>query len=110
MIRMSMAVALAAAPAAASAVIHNSGPGAPEFDVVVYGASCAGVAAAVAAGQLGMTVGLYEPLPMIGGMCAAGNLALHDSGPAGCDLASHTQCMGSLSPLSSLPFKIPGVV
>ena len=56
---------------------------AAEFDVVVYGASCAGVAAAVAAGQLGMKVGLYEPLPMIGGMCAAGNLALHDSGPAG---------------------------
>ena len=56
---------------------------APQFDVVVYGASCAGVAAAVAAGQLGMKVGLFEPLPMIGGMCAAGNLALHDSGPAG---------------------------
>ena len=56
---------------------------AAQFDVVVYGASCAGVAAAVAAGQLGMKVGLFEPLPMIGGMCAAGNLALHDSGPAG---------------------------
>ena len=54
-----------------------------DFDVVVYGASCAGVAAAVAAGQLGMKVGLFEPLPMIGGMCAAGNLALHDSGPDG---------------------------
>ena len=27
-----------------------------------------------------MRVALYEPLPMIGGMGAAGNLALHDGG------------------------------
>ena len=73
---------LMAVAAAAAAVVAAASQ--PEFDVVVYGASCAGVAAAVAAGQLGMKVGLYEPLPMIGGMCAAGNLALHDSGPAGC--------------------------
>eukprot|EP01046_Picozoa_sp_COSAG06_P032068 COSAG06_NODE_3177_length_5730_cov_98.321080_7_plen_291_part_00 len=77
------AAALVAAAAPPSPPSPPSPAAAPEFDVVVYGASCAGVAAAVAAGQLGLKVGLYEPLPMIGGMCAAGNLALHDSGPDG---------------------------
>ena len=41
------------------------------YDVVVYGSSPAGIAAAVAAGTLGLSVALYEPLPMIGGMGAA---------------------------------------
>jgi 2-polyprenyl-6-methoxyphenol hydroxylase-like FAD-dependent oxidoreductase len=50
------------------------------FDVVVYGSSPAGIAAAVAAGRLGMKVALLEPLKMIGGMGAAGNLALNDGG------------------------------
>lgn len=48
------------------------------YDVVVYGATPAGIAAATAAGHLGMSVALYESLPMIGGMGAAGNLAMHD--------------------------------
>jgi hypothetical protein len=47
-----------------------------------YGSSPAGIAAAVAAGQLGLRVALYEPLKMIGGMGAAGNLALNDGGVA----------------------------
>merc|ERR1711939_342612 len=47
---------------------------------VVYGSTPAGIAAATAAGHLGLSVALYEPLPMIGGMGAAGNLALHDGG------------------------------
>lgn len=51
-----------------------------DYDVVVYGSSPAGIAAATAAGQLGMNVALYEPLKMIGGMGAAGNLALNDGG------------------------------
>ena len=51
-------------------------------DVVVYGSSPAGIAAAVAASTLGLSVALYEPLPMIGGMGAAGNLALNDGGLA----------------------------
>ena len=38
-----------------------------DWDVVVYGSTPGGIAAAVAAGQLGMKVALYEPLPMIGG-------------------------------------------
>ena len=42
--------------------------------------SPAGVAAATAAARLGLRVALYEPLPMIGGMGAAGNLALNDGG------------------------------
>lgn len=54
----------------------------PHFDVVVYGSTPAGIAAAVAAGHLGMRVALFEPLPMIGGMGAAGNLALNDGGMA----------------------------
>lgn len=68
-----LALLLAAAPASA----------APAYDVVVYGSTPAGISAAVAAGQLGLRTALYEPLKMIGGMGAAGNLALHDSGPKG---------------------------
>ena len=49
-----------------------------DYDVVVYGANPAGCAAATAAARLGMRVAVFEPLPMIGGMGAAGNLALHD--------------------------------
>ena len=41
------------------------------WDVVVYGSSPAGIAAATAAGELGLRVALYEPLGMIGGMGAA---------------------------------------
>ena len=51
-----------------------------DYDVVVYGSSPAGIAAATAAGTLGMRVGLFEPLQMLGGMGAAGNLALNDGG------------------------------
>jgi hypothetical protein len=47
---------------------------------VRYGSTPAGIAAATAAGQLGMSVAVYEPLTMIGGMGAAGALALHDGG------------------------------
>jgi ribulose 1,5-bisphosphate synthetase/thiazole synthase len=53
-----------------------------DYDVIVYGSTPAGIAAATAAGQLGMSVALYEPLKMIGGMGAAGNLGLHDGGPS----------------------------
>ena len=51
-----------------------------DFDVVVYGSSPAGIAASVVAGLQGLKVALFEPLPMIGGMGAAGNLALNDGG------------------------------
>ena len=53
-------------------------PAAASWDVVVYGSSPAGIAAATAAGVLGLRVAVYEPLGMIGGMGAAGFLALHD--------------------------------
>ena len=36
--------------------------GTPDYDVVVYGSTPAGVAAATAAGHLGMKVALFEPL------------------------------------------------
>lgn len=64
----------------AAALLASVGAAAPQWDVVVYGSSPAGVAAATAAGRLGMRVALFEPLPMIGGMGAAGNLALNDGG------------------------------
>ena len=68
--------------ATATLLLHVSTPAAvaPAWDVVVYGSSPAGVAAAAAAGTLGLRVALYEPLPMIGGMGAAGLLVLHDGG------------------------------
>ncbi len=73
MARLAVARALVA-PAAVLAAT------APSYDVAVYGSSPAGIAAATAAGQLGMRVAVYEPLKMIGGMGAAGNLALNDGG------------------------------
>jgi hypothetical protein len=53
--------------------------GGRSYDVVVYGATPAGISAAVAAAHGGRnSVALIEPLGMIGGMGAAGGLALHD--------------------------------
>eukprot|EP00937_MAST-01D_sp_MAST-1D-sp2_P006902 g6902.t1 len=49
-----------------------------DYDVIVYGSTPAGIAAACVAGREGLKVALYEPLQMIGGMGAAGNLALND--------------------------------
>ena len=68
---MSSSGALLALLAATAAAVDD-------YDVVVYGSSPAGVAAAVVAGRGGARVGLFEPLAMIGGMGAAGNLALND--------------------------------
>ena len=49
------------------------------FDVVVYGGTPAGIAAAITAANSGRNaVALIEPLTMIGGMGAAGGLGLHD--------------------------------
>ena len=67
----------AGAPWSAHARINAA---APAWDVVVYGSSPAGIAAATAAGELGLRTAIFEPLAMIGGMGAAGNLALHDGG------------------------------
>ncbi len=72
---MRRALLTLALASAAQAATSSSSP-----DVVVYGASPAGISAAVAAGRLGLRVALFEPLPMIGGMGAAGNLALNDGG------------------------------
>ena len=65
---------------------YNSDPSGEYYDLVVYGSSPAGVAAAVAASRLGLSVALFEPLQMIGGMGAAGNLGLNDGG----NKAEHT--------------------
>lgn len=56
------------------------------FDVLVYAANAAGVAAAVTASDGGkFTVKVVEPLRMIGGMAAAGGVALMNQG--GCGLS-----------------------
>ena len=65
----------AGAPWSAHARINAA---APAWDVVVYGSSPAGIAAATAAGELGLRTAIFEPLAMIGGMGAAGFLALHE--------------------------------
>jgi hypothetical protein len=66
-----------------------------DYDVVVYGSSPGGIAAATAAGTLGMKVGLFEPLPMIGGMGAAGALGLHDGPGIGGGLAMVWQLLNA---------------
>ena len=63
--------------------------------MVVYGSTPAGIAAATAAGQLGMRVAVYEPLPMIGGMGAAGALGLHDGPGIGGGLAMRWQMLNA---------------
>ena len=71
---------LAAALLLIAPAAHGVASQPAKWDVVVYGSSPAGIAAATAAGDLGLQVALYEPLPMIGGMGSAGLLALHDGG------------------------------
>lgn len=54
------------------------------YDVLVYGANAAGVAAAVTASSDNQfTVKVMEPLRMIGGMAAAGGVALMNQGGCG---------------------------
>ena len=51
-----------------------------EFDVLVYGASPGGIAAAVtAANGTGLRVALLEPSPYIGGMSGPGGIGLRDT-------------------------------
>jgi hypothetical protein len=49
-----------------------------DYDVLIYGASSAGVAAAVTASAAGARVALVEPLAAPGGMLSAGGLYLQD--------------------------------
>ena len=63
-----MSVLLLAPAAKLLAAGAGADTAAVDFDVVVFGSTPAGIAAATAAGQLGCTVAVYEPLPMIGGM------------------------------------------
>ena len=51
---------------------------AQHFDVLIYGASSAGVAAAVTASAHGASVALVDPLASPGGMLSAGGLFLQD--------------------------------
>jgi hypothetical protein len=63
---------------AAVSVAALSAASAAPWDVVVYGSTPAGIAAAITASDGGARVALAEPLGMIGGMGAAGGLALND--------------------------------
>jgi hypothetical protein len=78
-----------------------------DFDVVVYGSTPAGIAAATAAGQLGMKVAVFEPLPMIGGMGAAGALGLHDGPGIGGGLAMVWQMLNAKAYNVSQPILQP---
>ena len=80
---------------ATAAILPAAAATAPRWDVVVYGSTPAGIAAATAAGRLGLKVALYEPLPMIGGMGAAGALGLHDGPGIGGGLAMVWQMLNA---------------
>lgn len=60
------------------ALVSHGALAADNFDVVVYGATPAGVCAATAAGRAGAKVALIEPLPLVGGMMSSG-LSFSDS-------------------------------
>ena len=61
------------------AAATDSSPTALSFDVLVYGATPAGIAAAVvAANGTGLRVALLEPGPLIGGMAGPGGIGLRD--------------------------------
>lgn len=69
-----MRAALAALCASAAAAARSL-----DYDVVVYGATPAGIAAAVvAANNTGLKVALLEPTPYIGGMAGPGGIGLRD--------------------------------
>ncbi len=61
--------------------------GLPPADVVVFGATPAGVTAAVAAARAGRRVRLLEPGPWVGGMMSGG-LSNTDTGPRGPEVIS----------------------
>ena len=56
----------------------RAAPGAP-FDVAIYGATPAGVAAAIASRREGAKVLLVEELQRVGGMYTSGGMGLTDS-------------------------------
>jgi hypothetical protein len=72
-----MAMVLTATADKASAVAHP-----PEYDLVVYGATAAGVATAVAASRDGLKVVLIDPGHHIGGMVAGGLSSTDKGNPA----------------------------
>jgi len=53
------------------------------YDVVVYGSTPAGIAAAISAGRGGSRVALLEPTSYLGGMAVAGGIGLRDLGVNG---------------------------
>lgn len=81
-------------------------PSPATFDVLVVGANAAGVAAAVTASNDNrFAVKVVEPLEMIGGMAAAGGVALMNQGGCGLTGLSRNWSMlcGEVSLCSSEP-------
>jgi hypothetical protein len=72
--RISGVLASVSVAALAPAAVASAAP----WDVVVYGASPAGITAAITASDGGARVALAEPLTVIGGMAAAGGIGLAD--------------------------------
>src|SRR5687768_3325832 len=62
-----------------AAILWAAPAGAAEYDVVVYGGTSAGVAAAVQTARMGKSVVLIEPGRHVGGL-TAGGLGWTDSG------------------------------
>ena len=72
---MTVAATLAVLAATVAAASQSS----VEFDVIVYGATPAGIAAAVVASNgTGLRVALVEPTDRIGGMSVPGGIGLRD--------------------------------
>lgn len=70
----------------------------PPVDVIVYGSTPSGIAAAVAASRAGRTAAIVNPSPVIGGMITGG-LSCSDTGnasvigkPPDVDIALHSKC------------------
>lgn len=72
-------LALAACSGSKRSIQPGSDPGSVQVDVVVYGATPAGIAAAIAAKREGVSVILIEELNRVGGMYTAGGMGLTDS-------------------------------
>lgn len=82
------ALALLASAACAAAKYESL----PVFDVLVYGASPGGIAAAISAANssAGLSVALLEPTPYVGGMAGPGGIGLRDTAAPATDGGAST--------------------
>ncbi len=83
-----------------------------DFDVVVYGASPGGIAAAItAANGTGLRVALLEPSPHVGGMSGPGGIGLRDTAqPSGAVMGGLRSVMHAWLHLNDVYYKASGVL